>query len=85
MNHSKNHAVQSRPPNRYGFSEYADTAKVDHLVCNASQIAEPNTIEEALASVYSKEWKEAADSEYKLLMENDTWELVGLPENREAI
>ena len=52
---------------------------------NVSQIAEPNTIEEALASEYSKEWKEAADSEYKSLMENDTWELVELPENREAI
>ena len=76
---------ESRPPNRYGFSEYADTAKVDHLAYNVSQIAEPNTIEEALASEYSKEWKEAADSEYKSLMENDTWELVELPENREAI
>ena len=52
---------------------------------NVSQIAEPNTSEEALASEYSKEWKEAADSEYKSLMENDTWERVELPENREAI
>ena len=45
------------------------------------QIAEPNTIEEALASEHAKEWREAADSEYKSLMEDETWELVELPEN----
>lgn len=27
---------EHRPPNRYGFSEYADTAKVDHLAYNMS-------------------------------------------------
>lgn len=35
-----------------------------------------------LASEHAKEWKEAADSEYKSLMENETWEL---PKDREAI
>ena len=39
-------------------------------------IAEPNTIEEALISEHAKEWKEAADSEYKLSMKSKIWELV---------
>ena len=76
---------QRRPPDRYGFSEYADTAVVDHLAYNACQIMEPKTIEEALASEHSKGWKAAADSEYKSLMENETWELVELPKDRETI
>ena len=32
-----------------------------------------------------KEWKEATDSEYQSLLENETWDLVDLPENRKAI
>ena len=75
---------ERRPPNRYGFSEYADTAKVDHLAYNICQIVELNTI---IVSEHTKKWKEAADSEYKLLMENETQELklVNLPEDREAV
>ena len=46
---------------------------------------EPNTLEEALASQHSREWKEAADSEYQSLVDNDTWDLVELPANRTAI
>ena len=46
---------------------------------------EPNTLEEALASQHSREWKEAADSEYQSLIDNDTWDLVELPANRTAI
>ena len=76
---------QRRPPTRYGFSEYADTARVDHLAYNACQILEPKTIEEALAGKHAKEWKAAADSEYESLVENETWELVELPQDREAI
>ena len=39
---------QRRPPIRYGFNEYADTAKVDHLAYNVCQVTEPKTIEESL-------------------------------------
>ena len=46
---------------------------------------EPKTIGEALASEHSKGWKAAADSKYKSLMENETWELVELPKDWEAI
>ena len=31
------------------------------------------------------EWKLATDSEYSSLMENDTWDLVELPEGRTAV
>ena len=70
---------------RYGFNEYADTAKVDHVACNVCQVTEPNTIEEALTSGHATEWKAATDSEFESLMENETWELVELPKDRNAI
>ena len=36
-------------------------------------------MKEALTSDHVKEWKVAANSEYKSLMENETWELAELP------
>jgi succinate dehydrogenase flavin-adding protein (antitoxin of CptAB toxin-antitoxin module) len=32
-----------------------------------------------------KEWKDAAESEYQSLLENDTWDLAELPKGREGI
>ena len=49
---------------------------------SASQVEEPKCIEEALKS---KEWKEAADSEYQSLMDNGTWNLVKLPDGRKPV
>ena len=46
------------------------------------QIEEPKGIEEALKD---QEWKEAADSEYQSLMENETWKLVKLPTGRKPV
>ena len=46
------------------------------------QIEEPTGIEEALKD---QEWKEAADSEYQSLMENETWKLVKLPTGRKPV
>ena len=67
-------------PVHYGHDDYANQA------CDqASKIVEPATIEEAFQSHNSKEWKEATDAEYASLLENDTWDLVQLPEGRTAI
>ena len=68
---------------RYGFDEYAK--KAFHIAYQAAEIEEPTTIKEALTSDRSAEWKETADSEYRSLLENDTWELVDLPPGRKAI
>jgi len=38
-----------------------------------------------LSSEYSVLWKAAADAEYQSLIENKTWELVKLPDNRSVI
>ena len=73
-----------RPPVRYGIDEYA-TRSVQHAALNAYQIPEPQSMEEALASDLSSEWKQATDSEYKSLMDNHTWDLVELPSGREPI
>ena len=77
-----------RPPVRYGLDEYADTAfdDVEHIACYTSQLPEPQSMEEALASEFSEEkWKGVAECEYSALMENWTWELVPLPSNRKPI
>ena len=80
---------QRRPPVRYGQDEYADVASVDdevhHVAYHVCQINEPRTIEEALSGDCAKEWKAAADEEYKSLMENETWDLVELPSGRKPI
>ena len=83
-----------RRPDYYGRSEPTDTATtecadtatlVEHCAYSVQEISEPGTIDEALSSPHAKEWKLATDSEYQSLIENDTWDLVELPEGRTAI
>ena len=74
---------QWQPLVRYGQNEYADVVSardyIYHVAYNACQIIEPKSLEEALTSEHSKQWKAAADSEYESLMKNETWKLVELP------
>ena len=74
-----------RPPVRYGQDEYTAAANAEHVACAAYQIVEPQTMDEALAGDYSTKWKEAADVEYRSLIENETWDLVELPSGRTPI
>ncbi|CAI5482024.1 unnamed protein product [Closterium sp. Yama58-4] len=46
---------------------------------------EPATLKKALESSDAEEWKKAMESELKSIEENDTFELVELPEGRTAI
>ena len=53
----------SRPPVRYGIDEFTNTANVTSHISTAYQavkIEEPNTIDDALNSDHSQEWKKAA-------------------------
>jgi transposase InsO family protein len=89
MEETRHSERQRRPPVRFGFDEYADTAMTDphiqHFAYKSCHIVEPETLDEALASDYAKEWKAAADQEYKALIENDIWDLVELPRNRKSV
>ena len=68
------------------MTECADTAMLfEHCAYSVQEISEPGTIDEALSSPHAKEWKLVTDSEYQSLIENDTWDLVELPEGRIAI
>ena len=67
-----------RPPVCYGIDEFSNTANVANY--QAAKIEEPKTINDALNSDHSQEWKVAADFEYSSLIENQTWDLVKLPE-----
>jgi len=69
----------SKKPLRYGIDKFT------HVAYLAAKIEEPTTIECAVNGEYSKEWKSAADLEYSSLMENETWEIVRLPKECQAI
>ena len=62
-------------PVRYGRDEYIEAAI-------NSQTIEPKNIVEALEQ---EDWKTAANAEYSSLIENDTWDLVDLPEGRKPV
>ena len=76
-----------KAPVRYGYDEYADTSthRVHHVAYHLCEVDEPTTLQEAMSSEHSAEWKVATDSEYNSLIENKTWKLVVLPPGRVAI
>ena len=79
---------QCGPPVRYGFDEYADVMTSDdniHHTAYLTSVIEPRSMEEAMSSDCSKEWKAAADAEYESLILNDTWELTELPPGRKPV
>jgi transposase InsO family protein len=71
-----------RPIVRFGIDDYTG---LGHVACSAVNIVEPMSFSEAQASVHHDKWMDAADSEYRSLIDNDTWELVSLPPDRTAI
>ncbi|CAI7915840.1 unnamed protein product [Closterium sp. NIES-54] len=52
---------------------------------SVEMLGEPATLKEALQSCDAGEWKKAMESELKSIEENGMWELVELPEGRNAI
>ncbi|POM64517.1 LOW QUALITY PROTEIN: Integrase catalytic core protein, partial [Phytophthora palmivora] len=48
-------------------------------------VSEPTTYREALASSHAKQWRKAANSEFKSLMDNKTWVLVPRPKGRKIL
>ena len=68
-----------RPPARY--------VEECHITNNltADNIDEPSNVHEAITGEYSSEWKNAMESEYNSLLENNTWDLVPPPENKNVI
>jgi hypothetical protein len=56
-----------------------------HYAFRVSEVVEPETIQQAWKSPEASEWKKAAEEEIASLKENDTWDLVKLPEGRRAV
>ena len=46
---------------------------------------EPNSLNQAMHRTDWLKWKEAMQAEYDSLIENETWELTSMPENRQVI
>ncbi|CAI7843494.1 unnamed protein product [Closterium sp. NIES-54] len=64
-------------------SEYEEFAFAFFSLVEMS--GKPETLKEALERSDAEEWKKAMESDLKIIEENDTWELVELPEGRKAI
>ena len=67
---------RKQAPTRFGYEEFAD---VVHYALNVT------SLQEALESEDASRWKEAADSEFKSLEDNETWELVTAPVDNKII
>ena len=74
-----------QPPVRFGIDEFITYAGVEHMAMVAGNVVEPETFSQAMKSPDAKQWENAAKAEYDSLLENDTWSLVELPSNRQAI
>ena len=65
------------------ISTYAEHCLISEFL--ASESDETKTVSEAWNGKNSEQWKQAMDSEYDSLLKNQTWELVLLPEGKNAI
>lgn len=70
-------------------SKLQKPTRFDDFVMMANDIINgiitPETYEEAVNSIQYEDWKQAMDNEMKSLEDNQTWELVNLPEGVKAI
>ena len=69
-----------RPPEREGiitgtWSKFADYENASYR-CADDVIGEPKTVKQALESPDKSKWKKELDSEYKFVVEYNTWNLV---------
>ncbi|CAD7001033.1 unnamed protein product, partial [Ceratitis capitata] len=61
------------------------TKKEYHLLNLLCDVDIPNTVDEAMSSEYADEWRKVMREEYQALLDNETWNLVDLPENENVI
>ncbi len=68
------------------LSESSDEAESNFANLNFCLFTDaPETFKEAMKAQDSARWKEAMDAEMNSLLQNDTWELVELPQGRKSI
>eukprot|EP00794_Sanderia_malayensis_P016396 gene16396-biopygen12085 len=74
----------AKPPDRLGTPMTDEWWNhVDLPIASiALQDEGPVSIEEALSGPDASKWKDAADSEYKSVIQNGTWKLVDLPDDK---
>lgn len=56
-----------------------------HTAYNVQDGMEPSTHAEAINGPQGEEWMKVTNQEHQSLLENNTWELCDLPEDRKAI
>ena len=73
-----------QPPVRFGIDEYTNVG-VEHMALLAGSLVEPASYSQAMKCSDAKQWEDATKVEYDSLIENETWRLVELPPDRQAI
>lgn len=80
-------SITLRPRNRP--VQYAEKNGDDDpdmtFFCPIQNMNDPQTVEQALTSLHSDQWKKAMDEEYNSLMTNHTWSLVDLPKGKRVL
>ena len=75
INEPRRSGRERRPPSRFS----------DYIYLTGYTEEEPTTYAEAISRSDSKQWEQAARTEYDSLITNKTWKLVDLPPGRKAI
>lgn len=86
-------AIHDRPKRqtnqikRFGIEEIylAEADIIETMLIATSDVIEPRTLREALATPQADRWKKAADEEIQSLQEHNTWDLVNLPPDRKPV
>ena len=64
---------------------YSDARLHAHVLAADVQVQDPRSWQEAMKSQQADKWRQAAQTEYKSLMDHGTWELVQLPPDKKLV
>lgn len=85
-NVEKDIRTQKPTSSRYMLRSRTHSADEDRNYCAfVADTEEPQGYHEAVNSNHKAQWKNAMDEEYNSLVDNDTWTLVDLPQEKSAI
>ncbi len=68
-----------------GLNPYLNFRMEALSIANSIEAYEPHTLKEAISSEEAELWRVALEDEYKTLMDNNTWNLVQRPADRNFI
>ena len=79
--------VQSLPAKRPSVMRSSDSMSQHCKFAEslASEVSEPDNIQQAWQGEHGRQWRAATGSGYKPLVDTNTWDLVPLPDNKNVV